>query len=78
VTKHALGRRYQRGWPSTDEAIIEDLKYLANGRMVQPEATVVPCESGSWSGKLLDYENKVVLTILTFLEPSMRSDNYGR
>jgi len=70
VTKHALGRRYQRGWPSTDEAVLEDLKRLANARMVQPEATVVPVDSGTWSGKLMWYEGKVILTILTFLPPT--------
>jgi hypothetical protein len=77
ATKHALGRRYQRGWPSTDEGVLEDLKRLAYHRMLEPEAIAVETLSGAWSGRLMGYDGDHVLTVLTFLEPKVES-YYGR
>src|SRR5690348_12695865 len=38
VLRHALGRRFERGHPATNAAVVEDLRILAHARLVDPDA----------------------------------------
>jgi hypothetical protein len=77
VLRHAIARRFERGYPATAEAIIDDLRHIAHTRLTEPTTCVVTTDSGRWMGRLGNYEDKVELLVInTFLGPDMRGDGY--
>jgi len=76
---HALARRYQRGRPTTDDAIIADLHALAAAHerlrgLPEGDGFAVDVASGQWLGNALDvrshYSGRVerVPNVRTFVE----------
>jgi hypothetical protein len=79
VLRHAIARRFERGYPATSEAVIDDLRHVAHTRLTEPTTLVVTTDSGRWMGRLGNYEDRETLVISTFLPPDIRGGPfYGR
>jgi hypothetical protein len=67
LTTHALGRRYERGIPSNDDAVLQDLQRLAYSIMTTPDHHTIDVPSGRWAGEPLRVRDMNALAIRTFL-----------
>jgi hypothetical protein len=70
VSLHALARRYQRGWDTSDTAIFADLAVLAHDfrQAVMLPRFAVAVSGGTWVGEPMNAGESTVLAVRTYYD----------